>query len=191
MSASERQFPLEILEPGPIRGPARDIVSGWAASFEPLEFEAGRKAKTWLETNLEAEVLPLRTYFAFNDKDEGELYGFFVLDQIEVKVAAGDLPIMQVRDAIDDPRAERRPATKLVWIARSKASPPGLGSELFDYALLEATRARSCALMVDAFDEETAEKLWIRHYDLRKPRDGADEWTSLWHSVGRADQTFS
>ena len=191
MAPSERQYPLEILEGGPIRGAARDIVSEWIAGFEPLDFEAGRKAKAWLETNLAAEILPLRTYFVFNDKDESELYGFFVLDQIEVKVAAGDIPIMQVRDAIDDPQAERHPATKLVWIARSKASPPGLGSELFDYALLEATRAKSCALMVDAFDEETAEKLWIRHYDLRKPRSGADEWASLWHSVGKADQTFS
>lgn len=132
MSASERQFPLEILEAGPIRGPARDIVLGWAARFEPLDFEAGRKAKTWLETNLAAEVLPLRTYFAFNDKDESELYGFFVLDQIEVKVAAGDLPIMQVRDAIDDPGAERHPATKLVWIVRRRrrvGEPLAFGGE--------------------------------------------------------------
>lgn len=98
---------------------------------------------------------------------------------------------MQVRKAIADPRAPKHPATKLVWIARSSDSPAGLGSELFDYALYVATQAGSCALMVDAYDEQTAERLWFRHYDLRKPRDGAAEWSCLWHAVGEADQAFN
>jgi hypothetical protein len=191
VAASEREFPLIHLERGPIRGPARDTVAQWAAGFEPLDFEAGRKAKAWLETNLAAEVLPLDSYFVFNDRNEDELYGFMALDEIEIRVSPSDIPIMQVRDAIGDPRAERHPATKLVWIARSKSSPSGFGSELFDYALLLATRKRSCALMVDAFDQETAEKLWIRRYELRKPRDGGEGWSSLWHSVGKADQSFN
>jgi hypothetical protein len=191
VAASEREYPLIHLERGPIRGAARDTVARWVDGFEPLEFEAGRKAKAWLETNLSAEVLPLDSYFVFNDRDEDELYGFMALDEIEVRVAPHDIPIMQVRDAISDPSAEQHRATKLVWIARSQASPAGLGSELFDYALLVATKAGSCALMVDAFDEETAEELWIRRYDLRKPRDGGEGWSSLWHSVGKANQSFN
>lgn len=191
MAVSERQYPLTFLAPGPIRGEVRDTVARWVAAFEPLDFEAGERAKLWLETNLDAEVLPLETYLVFNDLDEDELFGFFVLADTHVKVAPGDIPIMQVRHAIEDPLAERQPATKLVWIARSKASPPGLGSELFDYALLVATQKSSCALTVDAYDEKTAEELWLRRYDLRKPRDGGDGWSSLWHAVGQADQSFN
>jgi hypothetical protein len=190
VAASEREYPLIHFGQGPIQGPLRDTVASWVEPFEPLDFEAGRKAKAWLETNLSAELLPLDTYFVFNDRKEDELFGFMALADAEVRVAPGDLPIMQIRQAIDDPEANHHPATKLVWIARSKSSPRGLGSELFDYALLVATRAKKCALMVDAFDEPTAEELWIRHYDLRKPRDGGEEWSSLWHAVGKADQTF-
>jgi hypothetical protein len=163
----------------------------WVGGFEPLGFEAGRRAKLWLETNLSAENLPLRTYCVFSDVDESELFGFLVLDEIQVEVAPFDIPIMQVRHAVRDPRAEKHPATKLVWIARSSTSPSGFGSELFEHALLVATEVGSCALMVDAYDEKTAEDLWIRHYDLRKPRDGAAEWSCLWHSVGQPDQTFN
>lgn len=191
MAGPEREFPLLILDAGPVRGTVREALQALVEGFDPLDFEAGHKAKLWLSTNLEAEVLPLRTYLVLSDENEDDLFGFFVLDEVEVEVAPSDIPIMQVRHAISDPRAPKHPATKLVWIARSSGSPPGLGSELFDYALYVATRAESCALMVDAYDEQTAERLWFRHYDLRKPRDGAAEWSCLWHAVGEADQSFN
>lgn len=189
--ASERVYPLEILEPGPLGGEFRKQVQQLIEPFEPLEpFEAGKKAKFWLQTNLETENLPHRTYLVFNDEDPGQLFGFFVLDALEIQVSRGDLPIMQVRRAIKDPDAPTQAATKLVWIARHKDSPAGIGAEMFEYALYVAEREGSCALMVDAYDRATAEELWIRRFDLRKPRDGAAEWSCLWHTVGQSDQLF-
>lgn len=189
MEASEREYPLVVIEPGGIQGQDRSTVSSWAERFQPLEFEAGVKAKAWLETNVSAGVLPLQTYLVLNE-DESELYGFFVLDRVEVEVAPDDKPIMQVRRAIDDPQAKRHHATKLVWIARSESSEPGFGAEMFEYALLVATEEKSCALMVDAYDEATAQ-MWIDRYQLRKPRAGTGEWTCLWHAVGKATQDFN
>lgn len=184
----ERDYPVGGLDPGRIPPGVRAHLLGLIERFEPLPFEAGEKAKLWLETNVSAGVLPLSTYFGFSE-DESEVFGFFAIDQIEVKVAPGDTPVMQVRHRLD-PEAEKQPATKLVWIARSQSSPAGFGAELFDYALALATEAGSCALTVDAYDEET-EKMWQRNYDLREPRRGSEEWSCLWHAVGQAPQDFS
>jgi hypothetical protein len=187
----ERVYTLEIIEPGPLGGDYRKQVQRWIEAFEPLEpFEAGTKAKLWLQTNLETENLPHRTYLVFNDEDPNQLFGFFVIDSLDVQVSPGDVPIMQVRHAIKDPQAPTQPATKLVWIARHKDSPPGIGAEMFEYALYVAEEAGSCALMVDAYDQTTAEELWIKRFDLRQPRAGASEWSCLWHTVGEPDQTF-
>ena len=187
----ERVYGLVVLDPGPLGGDYRKQVQEWIEPFEPLEpFEAGKKAKLWLETNLETENLPHRTYLVFNDEDPDQLFGFFVLDSLEVQVSPGDVPIMQVRHAIKDPGAPTHPATKLVWISRHNDSPSGIGEEMFEYALYVAEEEGSCALMVDAFDQATAEKLWIKCFDLREPRDGATEWSCLWHTVGEPDQTF-
>jgi hypothetical protein len=157
--------------------------------FEPLEFEAAEKAKAWLETSVSSGKLAMKTYLVFSE-DGARLFGFFVLDDAEVEVAPGDVPIMIVRDTIKDPRAKKQHAVKLVWIVRSIESDAGFGNELFDHALVLATEAGGCALMVEPYDEETAEKLWIDHFDLRKPRTGTADWTCLWHALGTADQTF-
>ncbi len=187
----ERVYPLQIIEPGPIGGDYRKQVQQWIEAFEPLEpFEAGTKAKLWLQANLETENLPHRTYLVFNDEDPDQLFGFFVLDSLDVQVSPGDVPIMQVRHVVKDPHAHAQPATKLVWIARHRDSPSGIGAEMFEYALYVAEEAGSCALMVDAYDQATAEELWIKRFDLRQPRAGASEWSCLWHTVGEPDQTF-
>jgi len=190
VEASEREYPLLVLDPGPIQGQDRIAVADWVGNFEPLEYEAGHSAKAWLETNISAGVVPLTTYLVFSE-DESELFGFFVLSDIEVKVAPFDRPIMKARKSIKDVNVEKHPATKLVWIARSRSSPAGFGAEMFEHALLLATEAGSCALMVDAADEGTAEKLWVAHYDLRKPRDGAADWSCLWHALGEPNESFN
>jgi hypothetical protein len=192
VGSSEREYPLLVLEPGPIRGEGRDAVAQWVADFEPLDddFDAGHSAKAWLETNISAGVVPLDTYLVFSE-EESELFGFFVLDEVEVEVAPYDRPIMKAHKSIDDVNVKRHPATKLVWIARSSTSPKGFGAEMFEHALVLATEARSCALLVDAADEDTAEKLWIGHYEFRKPRDGAAEWSCLWHSLGELNESFN
>jgi hypothetical protein len=187
----ERVFPLEIIEPGSVGGEYREQIQRWVSTFEPLEpFEAGTKAKLWLQTNLETENLPHRTFLVLSDEDPNQLFGFFVLDTLDVQVAPGDVPIMQVRDVIDDPTAPTQPATKLVWIARHADAPSGLGAEMFEYAIYAAEEEGSCALMVDAYDEDTAQELWINRFDLRLPRAGASEWSCLWHTVGHPNQTF-
>lgn len=188
MRAPEREYPLIVLQQGTIHGKDRSIVASWAGEFEPLDFEAGRRAKAWLETNISSELVPLQTYLALSE-DESKLYGFFALDEIEVEVAPHDMPVMEVRKAID-PDAPRQHATKLAWIARSRHSDPGFGAEMFEYALLVATEAGSCALMVDAYDEATAQ-MWMERYQLRKPRAGAADWTCLWHAVGTPPQDFN
>jgi len=157
--------------------------------FEPLEFEAAEKAKAWLETSVSSGKLAMKTHLVFSE-DATRLFGFFVLDDAEVEVAPGDVPIMVVRDTIKDPNAKTQRAVKLVWIARSVESHAGFGNELFDHALVLATEAGGCALMVEPYDEETAEKLWVEHFDLRKPRTGTTDWTCLWHALGTPDQTF-
>lgn len=187
--ASERDYPLIVLQPGPIPRSMRDALMRLIEAFEPLDFEAAEKAKAWLETNVSAGNLPLKTHLVFSE-DGSELFGFFVLDDEEVCVAPQDVPIMQVRKTIDDPSAEKQHAVKLVWIARSRESDAGFGNELFDHALVLAWEAGGCALMVEPYDEETAEKLWLKHFHLRKPRDGAEDWTCLWYALGEADQTF-
>lgn len=189
MEAREPEYPVVPVGPGKIQGEDQAVVTRWVENFEPLDFEAGAKAKAWLETNVSSGTLPLRTYLALSE-DESELYGFFALDQMDVRVAPYDKPVMQVRNVLDDPGAERQKATKLVWIARSKSSDPGFGSEMFDYALLVAFEEKSVALMVDAYDGATAQ-MWIDRYYLRDPHPGTDEWTCLWHAVGKPDQSFN
>jgi len=195
----ERVFSLVEIEAGPIGGEYGAQVERWVDTFEPLEeFEAGVRAKFWLKANLETENLPHRTFLVFSDQDPQLLFGFFVLDSLDVHVSPGDVPIMRVRHPVNepdtpvikDPHAATQLATKLVWIARHKDSPAGIGAEMFEYALHVAEEAGSCALMVDAYDETTAQKLWIDRFDLRKPRAGATDWSCLWHTVGQADQTW-
>lgn len=188
--ASEREYPLLALEPGPVTAWDPEQIADWAGGFEPLsDFQAGHNAKAWLETNVAADAIPLHTYLVLSE-DESDLFGFFVLDEIRVNVAPLDRPIMKARKVIEDVNVEQHQATKLVWIARSMNSPPGFGAEMFEHALLLATESGSCALMVDA-DETTAKKLWIEHYGLRQPRDGAADWSCLWHALGEPNELFN
>lgn len=186
---AEPDYPLVALEPGPLTRGQREALMALIEGFEPLEFEAAEKAKAWLETNVSAGVIPMRTHLVFSE-DGSKLYGFFVLDDEEVEVAPGDLPIMVVRKRIKDPAAKKQPAVKLVWIVRSVESDSGFGNQLFEHVLVLATEAGGCAVMVEPYDEETAEKLWIEHFQLRKPRAGADDWTCLWHTLGSVSQDF-
>lgn len=189
MAVGEPNYPLLVLEAGPIPRGMRDGLMGLIRAFEPLQFEAAEKAKAWLETSVSSGKLAFKTYLVFSE-DGNRLFGFFALDRQEVRVAPGDVPIMQVRETIVDPQAETQHAVKLVWIVRSVASDAGFGNELFDHALVFATEDGGCALMVEPYDEATAEKLWIRHFYLRKPRDGSASWTCLWYPLGEPDQTF-
>jgi hypothetical protein len=153
--------------------------------FEPLDFEPGRKAIAWLDANISAGRLPMDTYLVFSE-DSSELLGFFVLELVEVAVSSGDLPIIELRRKLKDPHGPQ-PAVKLVWIARSANSPKGFGQELFDQALALAFEADACALLVEPYDEETAQRVWLDHYELRTPRPNQrdpGEWSYLWHAVG-------
>jgi hypothetical protein len=44
--------------------------------------------------------------------------------------------------------------------------------------------------MVEPYDEATAKKLWLDHFELREPRDGAPDWQCLWYALGQANQDF-
>lgn len=189
MEGQERDYPLVILDPGPISRGLRDALMLLIDRFEPLKFEAAEKAKAWLETNVSSGTIPLKTYLVFSE-DGTQLNGFFVLDGEEVEVQEFDAIVMQVRQTITNPKAVKHHAVKLVWIARSQSSDAGFGNELFDHALVFAWEDGGCALMVEPYDEETADKLWLEHFHLRKPRAGKADWSCLWYPLGEADQTF-
>lgn len=185
----EKQYPLLHLPPGPVRLDQETLAA--LGRFRPLVFPAAEKAITWLRVNLEAGHLPLDTYLVFSE-DGSELFGFFVLDAIDICIASGDVPIIQMRKKIADPLAPQ-PALKLVWIARSAASPKGLGGELFDRALALALEAEVCALLVEPYDEATAKRVWLEHFELRTPREDQNdpkEWIYLWHAVQPIEATW-
>jgi hypothetical protein len=186
---TEREYPLLHLPRGSIREVLSDDLLELVHTFEPLDFDPGHKAKAWLEVNVSAGVLPLDTYLVLSE-DERKLLGFFVLEVLEVRVAPGDVPIMQVRGKIKDPTTAQR-AVKLVWIARSTSSSAGLGVELFEHALALAIEAGGCALLVEPYDDATAKRLWLKHFELREPRLGGDEeWACLWHTLGTPNQDW-
>lgn len=71
--AAERDYPLVALQPGPIFKGMRDELLAMIRAFEPLRFEAAEKAKAWLETNVSAGLIPLRTYLVFQRTGAGSL----------------------------------------------------------------------------------------------------------------------
>lgn len=188
MSATdEREYPLIQLPAGSVQELGEELAAA-AEAFEPLDFEPGRKATAWLQANIGAGRLPMDTYLVLSE-DFSELLGFFVLELIEIVVSSGDLPIIEVRKKLKDPHGPQ-PAVKLVWIARSRTSPKGFGQELFDAALALAFEAGACALLVEPYDDKTAQRVWLDHYELRAPRPDQGnprEWSYLWHAIGETD----
>lgn len=185
---AEPDYSLFELSPGPISRGLRDGLMTYIEEFEPLHFEAASKAKAWLETNVSAGSIPMDTYLVFSEEGD-RLLGFFALKEEEVAVAPEDMPIMMVRDRIEDPY-EKQLATKLVWIVRSHDADDGLGDQLFEHVLVLATEAGGCAVLVEPYDDDTKQKLWIDHFHLREPRAGSAEWTCLWYALGEVDQDF-
>lgn len=185
--ASERDYPLFTLPKGPIAPGTREILTRLIDDFEPLPFEAARKAKAWLETSVDSGALAFEVPLGFSE-DSRRLLGFCALTEEEVKVAPGDVPIMEVRGTIDDRNATLQKAVKLVWIARSAESDPGFGNQLFNHSLVVAHEAGACALMVEPYDDETRDRLWIEHFHLWKPRVGSPDWTCLWYPLGTPPQ---
>jgi len=189
LGAGERDYPVFRLEKGQLPRGLAEHLTPMIRKFEPLSFEAADKAKAWLETSVSSGSLGFDTYLALSE-DLLHIVGFFALGEEEVEVAPGDLPIMQARKVIKNPNAKRQRALKLVWIARCQTSPPGFGNDLFDHALVVAYEAGGCAVMVEPYDEATAKKLWLEHFELRKPRDGAADWRCLWYALGQPYQDF-
>jgi hypothetical protein len=185
---SEREYKLLHLPKGAIRDLLTDEVREMVRTFDPLDFEPADKAKEWLQVNVQAEVLPLDTYLVFSE-DETELLGFFVLELVEVRVATGDVPIMKLRGGELDPQAPVHPGIKLVWMVRSDSSSPGFGEELLEQALLLAVEAKVCALLVEPYDDDTAERLWKNHFQFRELRPGGDD-DVLWHTLLKVDQLW-
>jgi hypothetical protein len=201
LMAAEREYPLQILPAGPIVGELREEIMKYVQDFEPLEREAARKAKAWLETNVEGGVLPQEVRLVYSE-DESQLLGFFVIDEIDVKPSPREVERMQVRKnttsgaeglkTIENPRAATQRAMKLVWIARSINSTEDVGSEMFDHAVQLGEEAGCCAIMVEPYDDETAKRLWMEHYEFIEGEGDDDEWSScLWYPLGEPDQTFA
>lgn len=184
----------EVLIPlaaGPIPSGDMELLPQ-VKEFQPLDREAGRKAAEWLRVNFETGTMPLDTFLVF-DGEMRELLGFFVLDKLEVAFARADQPILEVRDRSLQGRKLIQ-ATKLVWIARSRGSAKGFGSEMFDQVLVRAIESGSAAVVMEPFDDETAHDLWKIHFECRHPR--ADSTSSecledfMWHSLGDPPQEF-
>lgn len=190
MASASPDYIVVRFDPGPIEPGMREVLLDYVDRFEPLDFEAGHKAKAWLDGAIRTGRLAIPTELVLSE-DQSELVGFFAVDDIEVEIAAGDVGVMQMRKVVKDPNASKHKATKLVWIARSRTSQKGLGGEMFEEALAIADIAESCALMLEPYDDAT-EGIWTDRFDLRRPRrGGAEEWSnSLWHPVGDPPQDF-
>ena len=194
MVNSEQENFLVPLSAGSVKTIDPGIVDA-IQRFEPMGFEPGAKAAEWLKLNVETGVLPLDTHLVVTDLgDHPDLIGFFVVEEMEVKVASDDLPIVEVRNRGIN-RASPLRAVKLVWIARAETAPEGFGEELFDEVLVKAVEARAVVVIVQPYDDDTAESLWKAHFHCKEPRPGwvfpEDEKTTfLWYPVGEADQSF-
>ncbi|HEX6665639.1 MAG TPA: hypothetical protein VF081_03495 [Solirubrobacterales bacterium] len=173
----------------------------YVGDFEPVDHVAARKAKAWLETNVEGRFLSHQVHLVYSE-DESQLFGFFVVHEVEVQPAPRDVGRMQVRSAVDeggaerktieDPRAASQRAMKIAWIARSENSPADVGGEMFDHAVELGERSGCCAMMVEPYDDDTARRLWIEHYAFIEGEEGDDEWSScLWYALGEPNQTFN
>lgn len=187
----EYEFPLVHLPPGSVKTLSSDVRRA-IDEFQPLDYEPGHEAANWLRVNVDTGSLPLDTFLVLNEGST-ELLGFFVLEAMQVRVARGDFPVIQVRTGLAD-EDERVKATKLVWIVRAANNPKGFGEELFDEVLVRAVESSAVAVLVEPYDEATASRLWIDHFHCRQQRrnaDHPDDWGGFhWYPLGMPDQTF-
>lgn len=164
-------------------------VTAAIEAFEPLPYDAGRRAAEWLKRVSGAEALPLDLYLLVH-RGSGDLFGFFVIEPETVVISRGDAPVVQVRTGIVDP-AEEQASSLLVWMARSKYAPPGFGEFLFEAVVADAVARGSSLIRVSPADTETEERIWVGRFNFRRPRaDSEVGWVFLWYGVGEPDQTF-
>jgi hypothetical protein len=151
--------------------------------FQPLSFPAGGEAARWLRNQVEApDEKPWQVILMLDEKTD-ELLGFLVLGYTMITLSPGDVPMIAKK--LEAP-LKPQVALEVAWIARSAGTEKGFGHELFTYSVSFAIDGGAVALVVTPHDEETAEKVWIKRFRFRLPRE-ADQSPEaplrLWYPV--------
>lgn len=155
--------------------PALADVTEAVASFEPIDTPAGHAAASWLTSSALEEHPSVATHLLLKN---GRVEGF-------VALAAGSIELTgrKRREANRKPLHGVQPATVIRWMARHKDADPGVGRELLLYATalaLEASeRLGSIALVLNAYDDATAEHLMHEYPFLRADKSGRTLWAPL------------
>lgn len=136
--------------------------------FQPLPFPAGEEAARWLLRQIkEPSSTPWRVILML-EEEANELFGFLTLGYTMITLSPGDVPMIAKKlEAPTEPQV----ALNVAWIARSALTESGFGKELFTYSVSFALDGGAVALVVTPHDEETAEKVWIKRFRFRPPRE--------------------
>lgn len=155
------------------------------ASFEPLPFAAGREAARWLRGHIEDPgPTPWEVVLVLSEVED-QLLGFLVLGYTQFTLSPGDRPIVEIAKKLQAPE-EPQVASEVAWIARSAGTEKGFGKELFTYAVSLAIDGGAIAMIVTPHDEETAEKVWMKRFCFRHPRESDQSPEAplrLWYPV--------
>src|SRR5215213_7643197 len=136
--------------------------------FQPLSFPAGGEAARWLRNQIKApEEQPWQVILMIDEKS-GELLGFLALGYTMITLSPGD--VAAIAKKLNAP-LKPQVALEVAWMARSAGTEKGFGHELFTYSVSVAIDGGAVALVVTPHDEETAEKVWIKRFRFRRPRE--------------------
>jgi hypothetical protein len=168
-----------------IEGGLDEMVLAAIDGFKPLPFEAGEEAIRWLRDHIaDPSETPWLTVLAL-DEESGELLGFMVLGYSQFTLSPGDVPVVEVAKKLTAPQ-EPQVASEVAWIARAADTEKGFGKELFTYAVSLAIEGGAIAMIVTPHDKETAEKVWIKRFSFRPPREtdqSPEAPLRLWYPV--------
>jgi len=154
------RFTPEVVED---LGDDRDALLNAVERFESVDCPAGRAAADWLREDSLDNHGSTVTYLLLRD---GRVEGFYALSSAQVRLS------MRHRRQLVNDRGERyldlrplQPASLVAWIAKRNGAE-STGRELLMHAFSTALQASelqaSIALVLDPYDEETAE-MWLRY----------------------------
>jgi hypothetical protein len=140
--------------------------------FEPLDFDAGRRAAEFLKEEALTNDGSTKTYvLVSNDRVEG----FIAMCTCEVEL------IPKHSKEVGVPHRRRLPGVLLTWVAKHRdATCDGKALVEVAYGLASevAEKVGAVAFALDPMDEDIA-KVWREKYSFRNTRDDRRLWTSI------------
>lgn len=140
-----------------------DRISSLIAAFEPVACEAGDTASNWLREHALPSHPSTVTWIWLRDKS---VTGFYAVASASVELSQS-ARLKRLRPRKDKPDNPTQPATLIAWLAKRNDSGRDAGEKILLHAFSTATsvavRQGNLAVVLDAFDTETAQ-LWNRKY---------------------------